>query len=40
MLTLSWLWHSVLRLNTLAGMVFFNASAASAEAAICMALKP
>ena len=31
MLTLSWLWHSVLRLNTLAGMVSFSASAASAE---------
>ena len=38
--TLSWLWHSVVRLNTLAGMVSFSASAVSAEAAICIALKP
>ena len=30
MLTLSWLWHSVERENTLAGMVFFNASAVQA----------
>ena len=40
MLTLSWLWHSVLRLKTLAGMVSFSASAVSAEAEICIALKP
>jgi hypothetical protein len=40
MLTLSWLWHSVLRLKTLAGIVSFKASAASADAEICIALKP
>ena len=40
MLTLSWLWLSVLRLKAVAGMVSFSASAASAEVAICIALKP
>ena len=40
MLTLSWLWFSVLRLNTLAGIVAFRASAVSADAVICMALNP
>ncbi|HRE17927.1 MAG TPA: 3-methyl-2-oxobutanoate hydroxymethyltransferase, partial [Rhodocyclaceae bacterium] len=40
MLTLSWLWHSVERENTEAGMVSFRASAVHAEAPICTALKP
>ncbi len=40
MLTLSWLWHSVERENTLAGMVSLSASAVQAETAICTALKP
>ncbi len=40
MLTLSWLWHSVEREKTLAGMVFFKASAVQALAPICTALKP
>ena len=39
MLTLSWLCDSVLRLNTLAGMVSFSASAVSADAVICMRLE-
>ena len=40
MLTLSWLCDSVLRLNTLAGIVNLSASAVSADAEICIALKP
>ena len=40
MLTLSWLWHSVEREKTLAGIVFFRASAVQALAPICTALKP
>ena len=40
MLTLSWLWHSVEREKTLAGMVCLSASAVQAETPICTALKP
>ncbi|MCY1310745.1 hypothetical protein D9M70_609700 [compost metagenome] len=40
MLTLSWLWHSVERENTEAGMVFFSASAVQAETLICSAFRP
>jgi hypothetical protein len=40
MLTLSWLWHSVEREKTLAGMLFFSASAVQAETAICTAFNP
>jgi len=37
---LSWLWHSVERENTDAGMVSFSASAVHADTLICRAFRP